>query len=130
PPVDAEAPQPRRRPAPFRGDLPVDRALLADRFGDARRNADENSRLRRLPDRTVGGAVPGVDELAAQLPPDRLELRLALEVATILGGEHLVEKAQMRGHALGDRAVRRGGEDDAPPLLLLAAQVADHRLPV
>ena len=90
-----------------RGDAPFHRHPHAR--GHAGGGFHQHRRTCPFPHAQIGARIPGIDEAAA---PETLHqgggLRGALEVAGGGGGDHLVEQAQVFGHAAGHALDHRG----------------------
>ena len=74
-----------------------------------------------VPDRQVGTAVAGVDEVRADRRADRLQLAAAFQVQLHAAGQHGVEQTQVQSRGLGNAAVGGRGQHDASAAQALLA---------
>jgi len=82
------------------------------------------------PDMQVRRRVAGIIETAFAVAfAQRIALAAPREIVHAIAAEHFVEAADVSGHRIRQRLVRRGAED-APTRARLAAQPGEHALVV
>ncbi len=81
------------------------------------------------PQRQVHLAIPRVVELGVRLLEPR-QLARPREVHHPIAGIHLLEQLQVRGHRMGDRLIRRGGQHQPSASRLLLVEKRQQRLAV
>ena len=105
-----------------------DIALATHATQQPRRCVSDDRMACMPPDMQVRRCVAGIVESAFAVAfAQRVALAAPTQIAYAIAAEHFVEAADVRGHGISQRLIRRGAQD-APPPACLASQPVEHAL--